>query len=421
MEFLNKEIEKTVKNTFENNANGKVSRAKLEKQKNIEDLSNRLFDFIPSVCWMSESSLARALDVSERQIKYAKAYLCMNDRITINLEPNGNRANFKHYIIKNRAAQECTAQENVIPSEPKPGIRWEIFNELSAKDLNRMSIEQQLDIYQEMNLPFIPLCFPKFKKGLVYCSCRWGRNCAAIGKHPAIPFKDLDFSKKSTYKKIRYHWAERDNRFNIGLLTNDFAVIDVDFRHGGQYSLGFLEEIYGEFPKNLRGKTGNGFHIYTTSLMASHIKLLDYSGIDVRSKGGYVVAPVSQHHSGRYYEWQSLSVPEPLPDAFLNDVQKKPAKVSVKANKNKETDHKLLNAFGSDYIIPDGERNATLFRIASRERGRGKEHDEILNVIKMINAVNCQPPLSNDEVFHIAKNVSSRYVPNAMNGLPMKP
>jgi hypothetical protein len=140
----------------------------------------------------------------------------------------------------------------------------------------------------------------------------------------------------------------------------------------------------------------------------------------VRSKGGYVVAPSSQHYSGKYYEWQSLSVPEPLPDEFLNDAQKKPSKVSVKANSNNAVTDKLPT-FGSDYIISDGERNGTLFRIASRERGKGKDYNGILNVIKMINAVNCQPPLSNDEVFHIAKNVSSRYVPNAMNGLPMKP
>jgi hypothetical protein len=62
---------------------------------------------------------------------------------------------------------------------------------------------------------------------------------------------DLDFSEKLTFKEVRNHWIERNNQFNIGFLTNDFAVIDVDFRHGGAYSLELLEEIYGEFPKSL--------------------------------------------------------------------------------------------------------------------------------------------------------------------------
>jgi hypothetical protein len=423
MEYLNKEIEKTVKNIFNNKAGKNISPPKLEKQNKIKDLAGRLFDFIPSVCWMTESHMAEKLGTSERQIKYAKAYLLINNLITIKLEGNSNRPNHRHYIYKNSTAQECGAQEKAESSALQSKIKWEIFNELSPADFSCMTIEEQLDIYEEMNLPFIPLHFPKFKKDMSYCSCPNGRNCPFIGKHPAVFFKGLDFSKKSTYKKMKSHWIERDNRFNIGFLTNDFAVIDVDFRHGGQYSLETLEEIYGEFPRNLTVSTGNGFHIYLDSLMPSKVKLLKFPGIDVRSKGGYVVAPGSQHRLRKFYEWQSLSVPESLPDAFLNAVQKKPTESSVKTdiNKGDKLSDKSLNTFGSDYIIPDGERNDTLFRIASRERGRGRDYDEISRIIKSINAANCKPPLSENEVLHIAKNVSSRFVPNVMKGLEVKP
>lgn len=414
MELFNKEIENTVKNIFENNANGAISATKLERQKSLEDLSNRLLDFIPSVCWLTESNLAKALGTSERQIKYAKYYLCINNRITIKPQRNKNRANPRHYIHKN-----CDVQEKVISSEPKTTIKWEILTNFKPTDFREMTIEEQLDIYQEMNMPFIPIHFPKFKKDITYCSCSKGKNCTLIGKHPAVFFKHLDFSKKSTYNEIKNNWTEKDNRFNIGFLTNDFAVVDVDFRHGGEYSLTLIEEIYGEFPKNLKVRTGNGFHIYTTSILGSSVKSLGYQGIDVRSKGGYVVAPISQHRTGKYYEWESLSIPETLPNTFLDDIQKKRSKASVKINSNEDSKDRLVNTFSSNLVIHDGDRNDTLFRIASSERGRGKEHYEILQLIEKINAVNCQPPLSSDELKNIAESASS-YTPNAHKELALK-
>jgi hypothetical protein len=41
-------------------------------------------------------------------------------------------------------------------------------------------------------------------------------------------------------------------------------------------------------------------------------------------------------------------------------------------------------------IISKGERTKTLFHFASRERGKGREYDEILHFIQKINAVNCE-------------------------------
>jgi hypothetical protein len=196
---------------------------------------------------------------------------------------------------------------------------------------------------------------------------------------------------------MKRHWTERDNRFNIGFLTKDFTVIDVDFRHGGHYSLELLEENYGEFPRNLVVKTGNGFHIYTTSVMSSRVKLLDLPGIDVRSKGGYVVAPSSLHKSGNYYEWDCLSLPEPLPAELLNDIKQGSSRSSAvtqaKASKGAQPKEwtKLPPIIDADFRIPDGTRGDVLYRIACRERGRGKNYFEILEVLEKINAVNCEP------------------------------
>jgi hypothetical protein len=426
MENLDKEIVRKVKNLFENKADGKISPSKLKRQKALEDLSNRLFDFIEPVCWRTESNLAEHLGTSERQIKNAKAYLCLHNRITINLGDNKNRSNPRHYIVKPDGVQktslqeteatEALARETVELVKPQSVIKWEIFNTLTPKDFSLMTIEQQLEIYEEMNLPFIPLHFLKFKKDLKYCSCVKGRNCDAIGKHPAVFFKQLDFSKKSTFNEMKSHWTERDNRYNIGFLTKDFTVIDVDRRHGGDYSLEILEEIYGEFPRNLMVKTGNGFHIYTSSTLKMGVELLNLSGIDVRSKGGYVVAPSSQHHSKEYYEWQSLSAPEPLPAELLKDVEQKSSRASaasaaVKAKSPNVVQPKewtkLPVIIDEGFRIPDGRRGHTLYQIACRERGRGESYSEILEVLEKVNACSCEPPVVKSRLESTAKSASS--------------
>jgi len=420
---MNEGIVEKVKRIFKNNADGKISTAKQKKQQSIIDLSNKLFDYMPQPCWMTEMSLAKALSVSKRQIRYAKTYLCITDRITINVQPNGNRDNPRHYIVKN-----CETVERVISTKSKPSIKWEIFNDLSPQDFSLLTLEEQLDIYTEMNLPFIPLWFPKFKyesktkQELVYCGCKRKRNCPFIGKHPAIKYKHLDFSKKSTFREMKNQWTDRNNQFNIGFLTNDYAVIDVDCRHNGHLSLQVIEETYGAFPRSLVVRTGNGFHIYTSNEIATQIdalKSLNLSGIDIKSKGGYVVAPTSQHHSGVYYEWDSLSVPEPLPEEFVNDIHNaKDSKLSTMKNSVMVANDKLPNPFVSGYIIPDGERNSTLFRFASRERGKGREYHEILHFIQKLNDINCQFPLSDEELITIASS-ASQHTPNAFKELEL--
>lgn len=421
MDLLNKEILNTVKNIYEKNADGEFSKSKLEKQKSLENLSNRLFEFIEPTCWRTEANLAKALDVSERQIKYAKAYLCLNNLITIKPVPNGNRSNPKHYLIKHNQKNM-----NLIAEKQTSTVKWDILNDVSLKNLQRMPIEEQLDLYQEMNLHFVPFHFPKFKKGSVYCSCRWGRNCDSIGKHPAVYVKELDFSKKSTYQEMKDKWAEKDNRYNVGLLTDNFAVIDVDVKKGGAYSLEYLEENYGAVSRNLVSDSGYGFHIYTSSITKSPINLFGCPGLDIRSQKAFIVAPFSKHYSGKDYTWQSLSVPEPLPDELLEDIKLAVSQRSgtnksktLKSNLPKEWT-KLPQNITEDYIIPDGLRGDELYQIACRERGKGKNYYEILEVLENINRLNCKPPVIKSRLESTAKSAMS-HPTNAERVLDLKP
>ncbi len=390
-----------------------MSKGALDKAQALESLSRRLFDFIPDDCWMTEARLANALGVSTRQIKNAKRRLASAGEILITPEKNGRRPNPVHRMIKISGIQ---ITDNSVTSS-YPAINWELFDYLSPRDFCNFSIAEQLDIYHEMNIPFIPLHFPKFdRKGDPYCSCPNGRYCSNIGKHPAVTFKEIDFTKPSAFQQMKKQWSERDNRFNIGLLTNNFAVLDVDRRHGGNYSFEFLEECYGELPRNLLVETGNGFHLYVSDILSSTVNLFGLSGIDVRSRGGYIIAPFSQHHSGKPYLWRTLSTPGLLSKKLLTDLSKN--KIHSIHPKTKPDQGIALSM---DTIVMKGARNDFLFRRAAAEKGRGKDHDEILILTSSSNEKICSPPLSQQEVQSIVTSVCGRYVSNSEKDMGLLP
>lgn len=370
------------------------------------EIAERLYNFIPQVCWMTEVNLAKALDVSPRQIKIAKAYLEDNGKIEIELRENGKRSNPIHTLIKPFPINQNSANEMSIVNESS--VDWTPFNQMTIKTISELPIEDQLELYEQMRLPFIPLHFPKFDRyEKPFCSCRSGHNCPYIGKHPATSYKSLDFSDKQTFKAMKGYWLEKDMRYNIGFIVDGFVVIDVDYRHGGQYSLELLQEIYGELPQNLIVKTGNGFHYYAlgNKYINNGTEILGFRGIDIRSNGSFIVAPFSQHHSGNYYEWYSLSSPEPLPQYLITDLQDvKQMQGQIKAVKNNDGST-LPKVIDSNFRISNGNRNTTLFKLACRERGKGAEQTEISNFLTEINAKNCQTPQDEQELQGIVKSV----------------
>lgn len=399
-----------------------LSKAKLKKREELIELSKRLYEFLPPICWYTEKHLAVELNVSLRQIRNAKRYLLETGRIHIKLQENGNRSNPKHYIYK---IGSSVMNAGILAKDSF--IKWELLCDYFPQKFNDLSIEEKLDIYEEMGIPFFPMHFPKFKKGVTYCSCKEGRYCDSIGKHPAIKLSEYDFSDKATLKKMRRFFDgmdncdvpqeckeqnyRRDSGFNIGFLTNNFSVIDIDFRHGGAYSLEIIQEIYGEIPCVLMSKSGNGLHFYTSSVISSATDLLNFPGIDVKSKGGFINAPGSLHKSGTYYEWIALWMPEPLPEDLLNEIQQSHSYISQTGRKITK-DLYLPKSPDEDYVIKDGVRGDTLFKIAIRERHKGKEFEEILSVIEEFNAQMCEPPLTQRSLESVAKS-ASKYTVNS--------
>jgi hypothetical protein len=382
----------------------------------IADLAERLYDFLPDVSWKTEENLAKELNVNRRQIRNAKKYLIDSGKLTLQLRQNGKRSNATHTLVKPTPINQDIIEGWLDESDNT--IDWSLLSDLAARELNEMPLDDKLEFYGRMRLPFFPLHYPKFNKnGKPFCSCSRGKNCDSIGKHPAIAYSELDFSNELTFREMRSFWLEDylidnvdcNNSYNIGLKTDEFVVIDVDYRNGGAYSLEWLQENYGELPLNLTVKSGNGLHIYarTNKSLKTDSNVLGLQGIDIRSKGSFIVTPFSDHHSGNKYEWLSVSPPEILPQSFIDDLHADEIQFedSVKSGKKIETDSNLPSRFDTDYVIPNGARNSTLFRLASRERGAGAEQAAVFNYLKTVNSKHCLRPLDERELMNIAKSV----------------
>ena len=239
--------------------------------------------------------------------------------------------------------------------------------------------------------------FPVFEPTDNGCACGDPR-CASPAKHPRTAHGLHDATTDGD--QIRDWWTRWPNA-NIGIATepSGLFVLDFDERHGGLESLRGLVAEHGAF--NTRGTlTGGGgehFFFRATIDAASRSNVLrDYPGVDVRSKGGYVVAPPSRHISGLWYAWNSATGDK------LADVPQWLAAMLEPVKKAVD-----LTAAGT---ISEGNRNSFLTSLAGVMRRRGLTGNEIEGALAVANRERLTVPLEDREVTTIAKSVA-RYAP----------
>ena len=129
--------------------------------------------------------------------------------------------------------------------------------------------------------------------------------CRAREKRPATRrgFKDAT----TDTAKIRRWWRNGSDK-NVAIRTgieSSLVVLDVDPRNGGDATLGELIEKHGALPNTITAETGGGgFHLLFAH-PGGHVKCRKIGpGLDVKSDGGYIVAPPSVHPDGGEYRWK---------------------------------------------------------------------------------------------------------------------
>lgn len=182
------------------------------------------------------------------------------------------------------------------------------------------------------NHPVFPVNWPVEHNGGLRCSCgsdSRGRPCPSPAKHPygKIAVNGL-LSATIEADTIKHWWGYLAPDANIGVVTDRLVVIDVDPRHGGDESFAALEREH-EIPPTWRVVTGGGGeHVIFAcpeSVEVANVVAEQRDdpplgrGIDIRARGGYIVAPPSRHISGRPYAWSVDHHPRDVPLALAPD------------------------------------------------------------------------------------------------------
>jgi hypothetical protein len=154
-----------------------------------------------------------------------------------------------------------------------------------------------------------------------------------------IPFAGTrGFYDASNDPDMVAQWWQRWPQANIGVPTgkrSGWIVLDIDGRHNGVASLKrFLERArhraaeeqrpFEPLPPTRSAYTGGG-GIHMVFALRKDLEfpiknataLGDYSGLDLRGEGGYVVVAPSLHESGQRYAWLNEEPLAPFPDLLV--------------------------------------------------------------------------------------------------------
>lgn len=168
------------------------------------------------------------------------------------------------------------------------------------------------------------------------CACKLHEKCQSPGKHPRITMWQQFAS--SDPNKFKCYWRSWP-RANIGIVTDDLIVPDIDPRNGGDVTISELIEQYGPLPETAEVRTGgNGLHIIFARPQGVEIRNFKLGeGVDIKTNGGFIVGAGSLHISGRRYEWLNDLPPAGPPEWLLKLLRTPQDKVACIRRENAAT------------------------------------------------------------------------------------
>lgn len=166
------------------------------------------------------------------------------------------------------------------------------------------------------------------------CTCG-DPECLDQGKHPVSHLAPHGFKDATTDPAIIRRWWKRMPSANIGVAAgaSGLCIIDID-THNGVDGFATWEQLKAQHP-GLSDETvtavtgGGGWHLFYAGAGGQKFRAELGPGVDVKSNGGYIVAPPSKHKSGGAYVFDpqrdpTQMAPAPIPPV-LEQLLTKPA------------------------------------------------------------------------------------------------
>jgi hypothetical protein len=249
------------------------------------------------------------------------------------------------------------------------------------------------------NAPAEVLCgsfAPDHPFGLEHLAKRRWRMFPCVPRDKTPLLKSWPARATSELATIR-GWSEEHPGCNWAVACGPGSgvwVLDVDGPEGAAALDALCQEHGGEWLNTLSVRTVRGRHFYYTFPPQYQIRNSAGRlgpGLDVRGDGGYVLVPPSIHPSGEQYRWHDPGLPIASAPVWLCEMaastQRAPAPTFQIG------------------ILPEGQRNDGLTRLAGSMRRKGSTPDQIETELHAANMRRCNPPLDDVEVRKIAESV----------------
>jgi len=230
-----------------------------------------------------------------------------------------------------------------------------------------------------------------------------------------IPLKNTKGSKEATTDKtmIKDWWTKTPNA-NIGLVTSNFFVLDIDTHsdeNNGFKSLETIVNTFGELPQTFSVTTGNdGLHLYFKKpldvALSQRIGLA--KGIDLKAHpNNYVVAPPSQikrddNSIGEYTVKNDEVVANPpqwLID-FINRDEVSSSKTPIKIDYSNSKRYKSKTTIFLETLVKGakrGTRNDTIAYLTGKALSYGLKPSLTYKLVEFANS-NFDEPLDKKEM-----------------------
>ncbi len=202
-------------------------------------------------------------------------------------------------------------------------------------------------------------------------------------------------------------WFARWPDANVGIVTgaiSGLTVFDIDPRHGGDRSLAAWEAQHEPLPPTVEAITGGGGrHLYfSTGSTDLRSRVAIAQGIDVRARGGLIVAPPSRHPSGNLYRWRDGRSPgeitaAPLP-GWLAQIL-----LGAADRRGHPISHWRELVRGG---VKEGERNNSIASLSGHLLWHDVDPAVVRELLLCWNRQRCTPPLDDDEVVRVVDSIT---------------
>lgn len=209
-------------------------------------------------------------------------------------------------------------------------------------------------------------------------------------KIPNLPQGHPYLSRKPTseeYKNFRF--------YNYGIVCGPLSgicVLDIDGQEGRD-SLSSEGKALSDW-MTPKVQTPKGWHYFFKYSPDVETGIGIMPGIDIRSKGSYVVGPGSSVGGFRYVEW---------PGFWDDELEDAPS--FMRNHRQRQTVHDVSESWFVGEKIGDGQRNKTLTSLGGTLVVRGIPQVTVEKVLMVINNDMCDPALEVNEIKNIARSV----------------